>query len=217
MVGARHSAGERSRVPADGRGGDRGVAARAGRHGSSSASSTPGDARAATRGLRNVTVAGGDGLLDIALAAVEQFAGSALFRDDAAASPGEAAAAQPGGGRLALSPGPAAPRRRDVPARVAGAWDHHPIPNLPPPDSTLRTQRAPRLSEEAPREELVRALADTLRRLQRIRASSALIDGRRPPSTSPRLPPGSRDNDAVSDHRLRARPARGRSSTSAGS
>jgi hypothetical protein len=34
-------------------------------------------------GIRNVTVAAGNSLLDIALAAVEEFAGSAMFRDDA--------------------------------------------------------------------------------------------------------------------------------------
>jgi hypothetical protein len=122
-------------------------------------------------GLRNVTIAGGDGLLDIALAVVEQFAGSGLFRDDAA-------------GRLEKrlrrsqpEPGSRFRRARLRPAdetflRAAPPGDHHPIPNLPPPDASGRaTERVPRISDDPPREELVRALADTLRRLQRIRTT----------------------------------------------
>ncbi len=117
------------------------------------------------RGLRNVTVADGDGMLDIALAAVEQFSGSAMFRQDAPArlekrlrrvqpqstSRFRRARLRPADEAFLRSPGPA---------------DHHPIPNLPPPEGPAR------LSDQAPREELVRALADTLARLQRIRSTT---------------------------------------------
>jgi hypothetical protein len=124
------------------------------------------------KGMRNVTIAGGDGLLDIALAVVEQFSGSGLFRDDAAGRLEK---------RLRRNPPEAGSRFRRARLRPADetflrasvAGDHHPIPNLPPPDAAPRTaDRAPRISDEAPREELVRALADTLRRLQRIRTTS---------------------------------------------
>ncbi len=123
------------------------------------------------KGLRNVTIAGGDGLLDIAVAAVEQFSGSHLFRDDAVSRlEKRLRRSQPESGsrfrRARLRPAD------ETFLRASGPGDHHPIPNLPPPDAPLRTQRAPRISDEAPREELVRALADTLRRLQRIRTTS---------------------------------------------
>lgn len=117
-------------------------------------------------GLRNVTVARGDGLLDIALAAVELFEGAPVFRQDAAARLEK---------RLRRNPPEAASRFRRARLRPAdeaflhstGPVDHHPIPNLPPPETPSR------ISEEAPREELVRALADTLRRLQRIRTTTS--------------------------------------------
>jgi hypothetical protein len=126
------------------------------------------------RGLRNVTVAGGDGLLDIALAAVDQFTPSALFRDDAAARLEK---------RLRRSqpePGSRFRRARLRPAdesflHASGPADHHPIPNLPPPEGQPRNvDRPPRDADDlpVPREELVRALADTLRRLQRIRTTT---------------------------------------------
>ncbi len=123
------------------------------------------------RGLRNVTIAGGDGLLDIALAAVQQFSDSRLFRDDAVGRLEK---------RLRRNPPETASRFRRArlrPAeeaflRPAPSRDHHPIPNLPPPDAPLRSQRPVGIGEEAPREELVKALADTLRRLQRIRTTT---------------------------------------------
>ena len=59
--------------------------------------------------------------LDIALAAVEQFSGSNLFRDDAAGRlEKRLRRSQPETG-IALPAGPVAPRRRDLPARVADA------------------------------------------------------------------------------------------------
>jgi hypothetical protein len=122
-------------------------------------------------GLRNVTIAGGDGLLDIALAVVAQFSGSHLFRDDAAGRLEK---------RLRRNPPESGSRFRRArlrPAdetflRAAPSGDHHPIPNLPAHDAPLRTPRPLRISDEAPREELVKALADTLRRLQRIRTTT---------------------------------------------
>jgi hypothetical protein len=133
--------------------------------------STPGAAER-YKGMRNVTIAGGDGLLDIALAAVEQFSDWGLFREDAASRLEK---------RLRRNPPEAGSRFRRARLRPADETflrasvpgDHHPIPNLPPPDTPLRSaERTPRISEEAPREELVRALADTLRRLQRIRTTT---------------------------------------------
>jgi hypothetical protein len=116
-------------------------------------------------GLRNVTVAGGDALLDIALATVEQFAFEPVFREDASVRLEK---------RLRRPAADAASRFRRARLRPAdevftGAappptTGHHPIPNLPPPEG------ASVLSEDARREELVRALAETLRRLQRIRS-----------------------------------------------
>ncbi len=116
-------------------------------------------------GLRNVTVAGGDGLLDIALAAVELLAFESVFREDAPPRLEK---------RLRHLPVDGASRFRRARLRPADevftgaapppATGHHPIPNLPPPEG------ASVLSEDARREELVRALAETLRRLQRIRS-----------------------------------------------
>jgi hypothetical protein len=110
--------------------------------------------------LRNVTVAAGTSLLDVALATVEQFAGTAVFRDDAAVRL-EKRLRRP-------SPESGAPFRRarlrpadEAFLRAAGPAEH-PIPNVPPADVT----------DETPREELVKALADTLRRLQRIRSAN---------------------------------------------
>ena len=110
-------------------------------------------------GLPNVTVAGGPALVDLALAALSRLAPEGAFRDDAA-------------DRLerrlrARSESPARFRRArlrpgDEAAPRAGAREH-PIPNLPTPEGMAR------LADDAHREELVRALADTLRRLQRIR------------------------------------------------
>jgi hypothetical protein len=116
---------------------------------------------AAYHGVRNVTVARGDSLLDLALAAVAEFASSPLFRDDAPARLAKRLR------RAQADPGSRFRRARLRPAdeaflRAAAAEDH-PIPNLPPPD------RGHPPGDEAHREELVRALADTLRRLQRIR------------------------------------------------
>ena len=116
-------------------------------------------------GIRNVTVAAGNSLLDIALAAVEEFAGSAMFRDDARARLEK---------RLRRTPPEAASRFRRARLRptdetfpaAAAATAGHPIPNVPPTDSS------PVLDPDAPREELVRALADTLKRLQKIRSAS---------------------------------------------
>ncbi len=135
--------------------------------------STPGAAER-YRGLRNVTVAPGDGLLDIALAAVEQFSDSALFREDAAVRlEKRLRRSQPESGsrfrRARLRPAD------ETFLRSAGPADHHPIPNLPPADGPQRSvERTVRSSDElpVPREELVRALADTLRRLQTIRTTT---------------------------------------------
>jgi hypothetical protein len=117
------------------------------------------------RGLRNVTVAEGDTLLDLALAAVAQFAGSPMFRDDAVARlEKRLRRAQPESTsrfrRARLRPADEAL----PPAAAAGAG--HPIPNLPPHDGNSEPR------EDAPREELVRALAETLRRLERIRSAT---------------------------------------------
>jgi hypothetical protein len=116
------------------------------------------------RGLRNVTVAAGTSLLDVALAAVEQFAGTAVFRDDAAARLEKRLR------RSAPEAGVRFRRARLRPAdeaflRAEGPTDH-PIPNVPPHDASAQ------LTDDTPREELVRALADTLRRLQRIRSAN---------------------------------------------
>ncbi len=124
---------------------------------------TPAGARS-YHGLRNVTVAGGDSLLDIALAAVGHFAGSPMFREDAPARlEKRLRRSLPETGsrfrRARLRPADEAFHRASAPVHL------HPIPNLPPPEGPVR-------SGEVPREELVRALADTLARLQRIRAAT---------------------------------------------
>jgi len=118
------------------------------------------------RRMRNATVAKGNSLLEVALAAVEQFAGSAVFRDDATVRLEK---------RLRRAQPESASRFRRArlrPAdeaflRGAGPSAGHPIPNLPPhPEST------PELDDDAHREELVKALAETLRRLERIRSAT---------------------------------------------
>jgi hypothetical protein len=118
-------------------------------------------------GLRNVTVASGDALLDIALAVVDQFAFEPVFREDATVRLEK---------RLRRPQADAGSRFRRARLRPADevfpgavsppAPGHHPIPNVPPPEG------ASVLSEDARPEELVRALAETLRRLQRIRSST---------------------------------------------
>ncbi len=91
------------------------------------------------KGLRNVTIAGGDGLLDIALAAVEQFSGSHLFRDDAAARLEKRLRRnQPGVGVAVPARAPAT-RRRDLPARRAA---RRPSPH-PQPAPARRARAAP--------------------------------------------------------------------------
>lgn len=124
------------------------------------------DAAAVTRYREadNVTVAAGDTLLAIALAAVAMFAGTPTFRSDAPSRLEK---------RLRRAQADAGSRFRRARLRPAdeaflraAAAEDHPIPNLPPPPAAL-----PRLPDDAPREELVRALADTLRRLQRIRTA----------------------------------------------
>jgi hypothetical protein len=125
--------------------------------------STPAAARS-YHALRNVTVAEGDSLLDLALAAVQQFAGSPMFREDAPARLEKRLR------RIPPETGSRFRRARLRPAdeafhRASTPFDLHPIPNLPPPEGPAR-------AGEVPREELVRALADTLARLQRIRAGT---------------------------------------------
>jgi hypothetical protein len=112
------------------------------------------------QGLLNVTVAAGTSLFDVALATVEQFAGTAVFRDDAAVRlekrlrrPTPESGARFRRARL---------RPADEAFLPAARPAEHPIPNVPPADAT----------DETPREELVKALADTLRRLQRIRSAN---------------------------------------------
>jgi hypothetical protein len=117
-------------------------------------------------GLRDVTVAAGESLLDMALAAVDQLAFEPIFREDATVRLER---------RLRRPPADGASRFRRARLRPADevftgvapapASGHHPIPNLPPPDG------ASVLNEDARREDLVRALAETLRRLQRIRSA----------------------------------------------
>jgi hypothetical protein len=124
---------------------------------------TPDDARPYA-GLPNVTIAAGNSLLDVALAAVALFAAAPVFRDDAAARLDK---------RLRRPHAELSSRFRRArlrPAdeaflRGAGPTAGHPIPNLPPHDA------AAELGEDAHREELVRALAETLRRLERIRSA----------------------------------------------
>jgi hypothetical protein len=124
---------------------------------------TPDDARPYA-GLPNVTVAAGNSLLDVALAAVALFAAAPVFRDDAAARLDK---------RLRRPHAELNSRFRRArlrPAdeaflRGAGPAAGHPIPNLPPHDAVAE------LGEDAHREELVRALAETLRRLERIRSA----------------------------------------------
>ena len=116
-------------------------------------------------GLKNVTVAPGDGLLEIALAALDQFAGYGLFRDDARARLEKRLR------RTQQESGSRFRRARLRPAdegfhRATVHPDHHPIPKMPPPEGFAS------IRDDLPREELVRALADTLRRLQRIRTTS---------------------------------------------
>jgi hypothetical protein len=118
------------------------------------------EAAAGYGSLPNVTVARGAALLDVALAAVQQFEASPMFREDAAVRLEKRL-------RSRSEPGSRFRRARLRPAdeaflRAAAAEDH-PIPNLPPAEGV------PKLGEDAHRDELVRALAETLRRLQRIR------------------------------------------------
>jgi hypothetical protein len=115
--------------------------------------------------LPNVTIANGKSLLDVALAAVEQFATAPVFRDDAVARLEKRLRRPPADlnsrfRRARLRPADEAFLRGAAPS--AG----HPIPNLPPHDA------GPELSDDAHREELVRALAETLRRLERIRSAT---------------------------------------------
>lgn len=114
-------------------------------------------------GLENVTVADGMEPLDIALATVQRFASALMFREDAGLRlEKRLPRALPETGsrfrRARLRPADEFPRTPAAPAT-----DHHPIPNLPPFDPVSP------LSQDARREDLVKALADTLERLQRIR------------------------------------------------
>jgi hypothetical protein len=125
---------------------------------------TPADAELYA-GLRNVSVAPGDALLDIALSVVEQFASEPVFRGDATVRLEKRLR------RPATDEGSRFRRARLRPADevfpgavTRPAPGHHPIPNVPPADGVSL------LSEDARPEELVRALAETLRRLQRIRS-----------------------------------------------
>ncbi|MEO8899760.1 MAG: hypothetical protein ABI352_00060 [Candidatus Dormibacter sp.] len=118
-------------------------------------------------GMRNVTVAPGDALLDIALTVVDQFAFEPVFREDAAMRLDKRLR------RSQTDPGSRFRRARLRPSDEVfpgslppPAPGHHPIPNVPP------LEGASILSEDARPEDLVRALAETLRRLQRIRSSS---------------------------------------------
>ena len=111
--------------------------------------------------LRHVTLAGSAGLLELAQATVASCVPGRLFREDA-------------DGRLQRRLAPVAVdaqarfRRARLVAtdEVVHPWssgdDHDPIPNLP---SAVASR------EEARREDLVRALTITLRRLQQIRSA----------------------------------------------
>jgi hypothetical protein len=118
------------------------------------------------RGLRNVTVAAGESLLDLARSAVELLAGTHTFREDAEGRLEK---------RLRRAPPETSARFRRARLRPAdevflsgtpAQATAHPIPNVPPADG------GPMLAEDAGREDIVRALADTLRRLQRIRSAT---------------------------------------------
>ena len=117
-------------------------------------------AAAAYDGFANVTVAAGSTLLDLALATQRRLDAQHAFRDGAAErldrrlrSHNASSSARFRRARLR----PADEAMRPAPDR------EHPIPNLPTPEGMTR------LADDAHREELVRALAETLRRLQRIR------------------------------------------------
>ena len=122
-------------------------------------------------GASEVVMARGDSALDIALAAVELFAGAAAFRDDADARlHHRLSRAQPRVAqrfrRARLRPAEevflTGVATAGAPGDGAGTGSH-PIPNVPhPPAPSEPVQPGP--------EALVRSLADTLRRLQEIRA-----------------------------------------------
>ena len=116
------------------------------------------------RGMTNVIVADGDGLLDMALAVVEHAALAGLFREDAGPRLEKRLRRPSGDSAARFRRARLRPADEVFPgvAETAGA-DHHPIPNLPPADAP---------GAEAGREDLVRALAETLRRLQRIRGAT---------------------------------------------
>ena len=123
------------------------------------------DEAEAYAGMANVTLADGDSLLDLALATVEQAGLDSAFREDAAARldkrlrrPATDAARFR---RARLKPADEVFR----PASMAPRAHHHPIPNLPP-------EGVQGLAADARREDLVRALAETLLRLQRIRSAT---------------------------------------------
>jgi hypothetical protein len=112
--------------------------------------------------LRHVTLASGTRILDVALAAVTHFSDRPMFRDDASARL-ERRLHRP-------DPDSASPFRRarlrpaDEAFQAPATSAEHPIPNVPPGPA------GPRDRDDDSREEIVRSLADTLRRLQRIRS-----------------------------------------------
>ncbi|MHB8719013.1 MAG: hypothetical protein ACYDAC_09005 [Candidatus Dormibacteria bacterium] len=124
-----------------------------------------GDARDAEayEGLAHVTVARSHSALDIAVAAIDLFGDTTAFREDAVSR------LQHRLSRVPPTSGPRFRRARLRPADevflrgVATAAAPHPIPNVPHPP-------APPPHPEPGPDDLVRSLAETLRRLQRIRS-----------------------------------------------
>lgn len=124
-------------------------------------------------GLDNVTVAPTERGVDVAVAAVEWFANCRVFRDDAVAK------LQHRLGRTPVQTGFRRARLRPVDeqflAGTPAAASSHPIPNVPvslPTAPAPADVAVPPPPDDAGRDDLVRALAETLRRLQKIRSGA---------------------------------------------
>ena len=115
-------------------------------------------------GMANVVVAEGDTLLDVALGVVNDLALADAFRDDAAARL-EKRLRRPSGEAARFRRARLRPADELLAAAAEEPVGDHPIPNLPPAEGAS-------LPEDARREDLVRALAETLKRLQKIRGTT---------------------------------------------